>query len=438
MKATASSRGPIGLLLLLVFAQVLAMALWSPPDAHPDESLHVTTASYFLDHWLPPAADDPMVPSYLNPEYGTSYLLASPPQMLYPLAAKTTGVLGFSSHFSLGLRLLSVAAWLALAVAAWRVSPRSRLPAVCLLWTPQVWYVFGYFNSDAFPFFLAFLVCLQAGLSGSAFRRFLDAPAGEARWRSAVPVSLLLGLMLLAKHNYLPFIVFVALFLVWRVSQRPSDERRLYLGRAAAVCVLAVAIAAPVLIRDTVINRFEKEERKAALREQYAADAFKPSRIGAPDSNPGLALRAKGVPFPDLFTRRHWTRRITRSFGGVYGPMTILAPPAYYIIQALLYAGLAVLAAAALRREWTRPRVILLCLAILASAAVILMAALFCWVFDFQPQGRYLFPLLPIFLLTGLELSGDRPTRIPWAVPAALFLLGTASFLLVGFRGVLP
>jgi hypothetical protein len=426
VNATASSRGLIGILLLLVFAQVLAMALWSPPDAHPDESLHVTTASFFLDHWLPPAASDPVVPGYLNPEYGTSYLLASPPQILYPLAAKVVRLLGFSSRFSMGLRLLSVAAWLALSVAAWRVLPRTLLPALCLLWTPQVWYVFSYFNSDAFPFFLSFIVCFLVGLPG------------EVRWRRAGAVGILLGLMLLAKHNYLPFVVFTIVFLVWRAVQNPPGARRPGVQRAVTVGLLALAVAAPLLIRDAEINRFEKEERKAALREHHASDAFKPSRIAAPDSDPGLALRAKGVPFADLFTRLHWTRRITRSFGGVYGPMNILAPPAFYIVQVILYGGLLFIAAAVWWRGLNRPRIVLLLLAGLTGASVVLISALFCWIYDFQPQGRYLFPLLPISLLTGLGLSGDRPTRIPWAVPAALFLLGTVSFLLVGLRGVRP
>ena len=44
----------------------------------------------------------------------------------------------------------------------------------------------------------------------------------------------------------------------------------------------------------------------------------------------------------------------------------------------------------------------------------------------------------PIFLLTGLALSEDRPPRIPLPVPAAFFLLGTSSFLFVGLRGLLP
>lgn len=405
-----------GALLLLVAAQILFMALRSPEDAHPDESLHVTTASFFLDRWLPPAADDPLVPGYLDPVYGTSYLLASPPQILYPLAAKSARLLGFSSRFALGLRLLSVAAFLVLALAAWRAAPRTLLPAVCLLWTPQVWYVFSYFNSDAFPFFLSFLICLVIG------------QPGPLSWKRAAPAAILLGLLLLAKHNYWPFAVFAVLFLAWQAGPK----------RALAVAGLALAVAAPLLARDAVINRFEKEERKAALREEYASEAFKPSRLGAPGADAGLALRAQGVRFPEMFTQRHWTRRITRSFGGVYGHMDVLSPPAYYIVQNFLFGFLFLAAAVAWRRGWTWPRGVLLLMAAGAGLAVILIAALFCWMYDFQPQGRYLFPLLPLFLLAGLGLSEEDSRRIPWLVPAALFLLGSYSFIGVGLGRLWP
>jgi len=405
-----------GILLLLAGVQVLVMALVSPLNAHPDEELHVTTARFFLDRWLPPAADDPRVPGHLDPVYGTSYLLASPPQILYPLAAKSARLFGFSNRWALGLRLWSVAAFMVLAAAAWRLAPRTLLPAVCLLWTPQVWYVFSYFNSDAFPFFLSFLIALLVGWPG------------PTDWRRSAPAALLLGLLLLAKHNYWPFAAFAVLFLALRSGPK----------RALAVAGLTAMVAAPLLVRDAVINRFEKEERKAALREEYAADAFKPSRLGTPGADPGLALRAQGVSLADMLTQRPWARRITRSFGGAYGHMDILAPPAYYIIQAVLFTGLLLAAAIAWRRGWAPARLALLLLAVLAGAAVILIAALFCWMYDFQPQGRYLFPLLPIFLLAGLGLSGDDPRRIPWPVPLALFLLGSYSFALVGLPRLWP
>ncbi|MBP7828769.1 MAG: hypothetical protein KA248_02500 [Kiritimatiellae bacterium] len=404
-----------GVLLLLAAAQVLLMALFSPGGAHPDEELHVTTASFFLDRWLPPAADDPLVPGYLDPEYGTSYLLASPPQILYPLAAKAARLSGFSSRFALGLRLGSVAGFLALAAAAWRLAPRTLLPAVCLLWTPQVWYTFSYFNSDAFPFFLSFLIAL------------LVAGPGPAGWRRAAPAALLLGLLLLAKHNYWPFAVFAVLCLAWRTGPK----------RALAVAGLAAAVAAPLLVRDAVINRFEKEERKAALREEYAADAFKPSRIGTPGAYAGLALRAQGVSLADMLAQRPWARRITRSFGGVYGHMNILAPPAYYIVQNIMF-GFLFLAAAFTWRGWTWPRGVLLLMASAAGLAVVLIAALFCWMYDFQPQGRYLFPLLPTALLAGLGLSEHESRRIPWFVPLALFLLASYSFIGVGLGRLWP
>jgi len=40
----------IATLLLLVFAQVAAMAWLTPFDAHPDEDFHILTAQYYNDN----------------------------------------------------------------------------------------------------------------------------------------------------------------------------------------------------------------------------------------------------------------------------------------------------------------------------------------------------------------------------------------------------
>ena len=438
--SSVPARGPwfVAALLLLVFAQVAIMAAKAPSAVNPDEELHFVTAQYYHNHWLPPPATDPEVVRYLDPRYGTSYLLASPPQILYPLAAKAALLAGGEPHFRRGLRLFNLGLLCALVGAGSILARRNRWPAFFLLLTPQLWYSFSYFNGDAFAFFLAVFIALAIGLPHSRFRAYLEAAAPDARVTAAIPVALGLGLLVLAKHNYFIFLMGAAAFslvLAWRADVTTGRRKRL--KRWLLVVVLTGLVPLPFLVRDSVINGFDKAAIKAQLREAHARPEYKPSRIHEPGSNPGLALRAKGVGLGEVLGPMRWPRRFFRSFTGVYGPMTVIAPPAYYIAQGILYAALAAAGAGLLRkRAWSEKLLVLL--TILFIGGMLFDAVLFSWLYDFQAQGRYLFPAIPLLLLLVLTLNGRRPISPPLVLLAALFALGTWSFVFVGLKNLIP
>lgn len=437
--APARGRWFVAVLLGLVLAQVAVMSARSPADGHPDEELHVTTARYFRSHWLTPPATDPEVVRYLDPRYGTSYLLATPPQILYPLAAKAVFPARGDPAFRRGLRGFNLALLLLLAGTCAVLAARSRWPAFFLLLTPQLWYAFAYFNGDAFAFFLAFAVALLIGCPRSRFRAWLENKSPDAGAAAALPVALGLGLLVLAKHNYYAFIAGAAVFalaLAWRAGGAAGRGPRL--RRWLLVVVLAGLVPLPFIIRDAVINDFDKSAIKAELREAYALPEFKPSRIHEPGSNPGLALRAKGVGLHEVLGRMNWPRRFFRSFTGVFGPMTILAPPAYYILQGILYAALGAAAWLALLRGRPRFEQLLALLAVGFIGWMLLDAVLYSWLYDFQAQGRYLFPAIPMLLMLVLTLDGIRPVPLPLPLLAGLFLLGSWSFVFVALNRLVP
>ncbi len=437
----APSRGllVVAALLMLVFAQVTMMAARTSPTANPDEKLHFVTAQFFRSHWLTPPATDPEVVRYLDPRYGTSYLLASPPQILYPLAAKAALLAGGEHSFLRGLRLFNLGLLFVLIGACSALAPRNRWPAFFLLLTPQLWYSFSFFNGDAFAFFLAFSGALAIGSPHSRFRAYLENTSPDARAHAAIPVALCLGLLVLAKHNYFVFIVGAAVFalvLAWRAGD--TAGRSVRLRRWLLVVALAGLIPLPFIVRDGMVNGFDKAATKAQLREAHALPEYKPSLIHEPGSNPGLALHAKGVGIHELLGRMNWPRRFFRSFTGVYGPMTIIAPPAYYIIQGILYAALAAAASVFLLRGRARSEKLLALLAIVFISWMLLDAVLFSWLYDFQAQGRYLFPAIPMLLMLLLTLNGTRPIPMPLSLLAGLFAMGTWSFAFVGMRNLIP
>jgi len=174
------SRAAMNVMLILAFGAVVTMAVVSRIDSHPDEGFHVLSASYYKDHWLPPDAGNPDMANYLHGHYGVSHLLVFPPQITYLVASKLVSpIANIFRSFAHGLRLFQVVLFLILVLA---VALRPRLdPAYSffLLLTPQLWYVFSYFNSDAFAFFVTFLVALLLGYPDSIVMRFFK---GDETW----------------------------------------------------------------------------------------------------------------------------------------------------------------------------------------------------------------------------------------------------------------
>ena len=411
---------------------VLAAALTTPFGAHPDESFHALTAGFYKTCWLPPAANDPRVIPFLHPDYGRSYLLVTPPKLVYLLAAKFARVIeGAAVDFNMGLRLFNVALFVILcAVVLHRA--RDGMGVLFLMLTPQLWYIFSCFNGDALAFFLAFLTAVQLGYPDSLVGRYLDPATRRTGPGGGVVLGVLLGLSVLAKPHYYVVLAFVAAYaagLVWAV---PPCGRAAQLRKWLFVAAIACAVVLPVLACDLAINGPDKARAVSHLREAHAADGYKPSQMGTPEAFWGQAMKARGVGLAEVLWERHWLKTSYESFTGVYGNMDLYGPAAGYVAQGCLFLALAAAAVFAVRRRRLSRRKLALLLAGVGFASLVILQSLGrSWMFDFQAQGRYWLPILPILLLTWLGVMGPGAARWPCRFAVAAFVLGACSFIVV-------
>src|SRR5206468_1934243 len=144
LPAPALPLAALGIALGLVLA--LAMLAATAPSMNPDEFSHADAARYYMDRWLPPAVGDPAsITSYSS--YGASYL--NELDVVYLVVAKFAACIAFTGLDDVvRLRLFNVALLALCGVVAMR-SRVARIVMLPLLCSPQVWYVFGYFNGDA-------------------------------------------------------------------------------------------------------------------------------------------------------------------------------------------------------------------------------------------------------------------------------------------------
>jgi len=468
--------------LTWIFAVVMAGA--SAVNAHPDEASHIAAGQYYETHWLPPQATEAaMLPSLSI--YGFTYL--SDIDASYFFAGKLAGLLsGIVPDERLCFRAFNL---LLLLVLIGMYAARRDLfsPLVLLLITPQVWYVFSYFNNDALPLFLALL--LADAVFGARARVAL-ALSGPWRASSLLPLvgcGMGIGLLVLTKSNYLPFLAFLAFVAFWNafgltaaaiavacaapylayargfgsipssaawasltlgtvsvvtaiaMKVRRSRATRVVVARAAWVLVAAFAIAAPPLAYDRVTNgeASDKATVMTAIAEKHAAPEYRPSKASSNESFFGLRLRDKGVALHELLLSPwDWAGKNWRSFTGYYGYMNIRGPAAYYTAMLALYLSLlAYTARVVLRRgesgEWQ-----LLAASAVFSAGIVFLSLYHSWINDFQPQGRYLFPVLALFSIPFTKASRLFRTRFVPALLGAAFALSACSFLFVGLRKI--
>jgi len=198
---------------------ILSMAFISGLDVHPDEIGHANSAGYYSDSWLPPSVDDPKILKTIS-GFGVSYLFRL--EMVYLLSGKVSLLLsGFVNDNYLRLRLFNVLLFLVLVLIVARKIRSVPLLVLAIVLSPQIWYVFSYFNGDGLAFFIALLIALQIIYPDSLTCRYLNSTTLWGKWSGGVLFGILVGSLLLSKMNYYLYIAFILFMIAWNfISER--------------------------------------------------------------------------------------------------------------------------------------------------------------------------------------------------------------------------
>jgi hypothetical protein len=425
----------VPLLLALVSVLVLTMAAVSRQNAHPDEYVHLQAAGYYADNWLPPRVDDPAIEQTYS-VYGVSRLNNG--EIYYLLVGKLAKLVqAFNVPELFSLRLFNIVLFAVIVLYA-AASVPARMVAVVFLLSPQIWYLFSYCVSDAFGLFICFLAACEAIRPQSCLNRFLfDPDYGRGqRALAGVWLTVLLALLLLLKINYYPFIAFLAVLVCWHVF-RSSDreQRRAGLLRIGALILVAGLLAGVRIGADYYVNGLDRQEKVAAMQEKTAHHWYKPS-TELHKKHIGLFLKQRGTTLPEMIKNHRWFEHTLQSGVGMYGYFTIAAPELYYqLFKWLLAIFLAVVLTTLLVRGGAENALLTL-LAVALTLALLGAALHRSWTVDFQAQGRYLFPMLPMF---GVLLAKARhlfDSRVFILCVAHLFILSLYSFVFIALPAI--
>lgn len=415
--------------LAMIVVMIMQLAWLSEYDYHPDERAHINSLDYFSQYSdFPVVGDARAMESYQLP-WGISRL--DDLGLSYILMGKLKNILTYFMEDT----VFTCRAFNSLLVLALLLASRQRnfalflLPLLCL---PQVWYLFSYTNRDGWALFLALLLAWHTQSETGHLQRYLHAAHWRANWVYLLWPAGLLGLLSIELSNYYLFILYLLALLVVQGLYGTSQRKTFFLK-----CLLFVLLAASVFgVRkaiDIEVNGLHKMEQKIAFAEAIADPAFKPSIAGTQAGFYALRLQQKGVTALELFTPKwEWQRLTYKNFAGMYGNEFVeFSPQWYYDCVAVLYGLILTTLLYSVWRYGTLIHWLQGGIALLFMGGALLMGFLYSWLYDFQPQGRYIFPLIPIFMSLCWQsraLFTPNVRALLGASAILLLLLGMYSF----------
>ncbi len=431
LRKASDNFGFVPYAMLLAFTMVFIMASTSRINAHPDEYVHLHAARYYVDHNTPPKACDETTLDSYSP-YGVSRLNST--EIAYFLTGKFASELAFLPiPLAHRLRYFNVFLFAVLLIISIRSVP-FRAVCIPLLMSPQIWYIFSYINSEGIAIFAALIAVYQLAIPDSALRKTID---NELHWRHApriLALGALAAVLLLVKKNFYLFGLFAG---IWVLIPLLSNRRQSvgdYVRKLAPVFAVALALYGAWLYQHEAVNDFDRTERVAQCRGEMASARFN-EHTPADQTHSSLYWRSKGLPFTALF-EHEWGTKVFYSGFGNFGYLEVHGKPGYYRAMAVILVLFFIYLILEVLRRGDRTQKLTLLLGI-GMFILILGATMWkSWTRDFQPQGRYFFPMIPILGLVLLTTGRTLNPRIVTGFVTATMILSLYFFMFVGLTGI--
>jgi hypothetical protein len=419
-------------LLCIGFILAAIMAMTTDLNIHPDEVVHLAAVDYYANHGLPPPLDAPEIASTYS-IYGHSRL--STFEIYYQLAGYFQAIPNrFDAASPGGARLFGLVIF-ALFIAFSFYQKNFRPFALPLLLSAQTWYLYSYTNSDGFALALVLFVAYLAAAPNSLLTRFLSENRPAKFASTAAALGLVFGAMLLLKPNYYFFILFLGFYLLWRIAQGAFPDRGRLWKRLLLLMLIAASIFGVRVGMDVAANGWGRAGIKAEMQELHASASYK-SSAPLERKNLMLDLKGQGHALGYLLVNARWFEKSFNSAFGVYGFTDFMASTTYYdLVRAISLILLAVLLLA-VHKSPGHANMILLIILVICSSGLIAASIWSSWTTEFQPQGRYLFPILPMFSIVYYHAREYAPLNLLEWLSITLYLLAIYSFIYIGIANM--
>lgn len=414
-------------LIGITIFQSLLIILLSSYNLHPDEHAHSIASQYYKEHWTKLPVDHPDMKATLIPGWATSYLFLN--DFVYFLSEKSTSflTLWIEDDF-VRYRLFNLSLLIVLFVFFSTKLSKGIYFILALGLTPQTWYIFSYFNGDAFSLFACFILGYYFIINKEKIINYF--------WNSErislkiILLYFLCSLIFLVRLHYLIFFFYIIGLVLLLKPQEISLNKSFSAFSRVAVFSLAVAASAGFIeFFDSYINNFQKSATIQSIKSDLADDRFLKHRIIETGENPQLMFaRDFGISLSDLITRHGWLESSTRSLLGTYGYMRFWSSEIYYMTSAFFGFGLVFLLVIVMAFKSSIQYKLVVTYSFLFLVAVFAQSLAYSWTFNFQPQGRYLLAIIPVIAVTMSLISKKIPLIIIYIMIAIIYLINNTGY----------
>ena len=418
----------------IIIFQSLLIVMLSKYNLHPDEHSHTIASQFYKKHWFKLRVDHPDMKNSLIAGWTISYLHLN--DIVYFLAEKTTTFLHIwiDADFK-RYRLFNFSLFIALILIFVSNLRKGIYFLLAIGLTPQLWYVFSYFNGDALSLFACLILGYYFIYQRSRLELFFWSRQ-NINW-IVVQFYFLCTLVMFTRLNYVIFVFFI-LGLVFLLKPKFVDlkETTSAFFKLSLFALSILMLVGVIKIYDSSVNDFRKSELIAGIQSEMMPDRFSKKHIlEGGDNRHLLFLRDLGIPFSNLITEYNWMGKSIQSFLGTYGYMKIWSSQFFYFLSGLAGLGSVALLILGSAFQSNRQYTLIVMYSLLVVIAIIIQSMLNSWIFGFQPQGRYLLAIIPLLAVT-LSLN---PIKIPVFIIYRLMLV-IYMINIIGFTiyGILP
>ncbi len=416
--------------------QCLLVALFSKYNIHPDEHGHVMASKFYKDHWFKIAVDQPAMKAALMPGWNFSYL--NHPDIIYFLAEKATALVKIPLEEDFQRYRLFNFFLLATLILLFASASRTKLYFLLMLGiTPQIWYIFSYFNGDAISMFASMMLGYYYIREREKLEYFFWVKPSINR-----QITIFCGLCVLVLLTRLHYALFVVFMLGLIPLLKPANQKfrniPKVLLRVIAVSLCILAVVGLMELKEQSVNGFKKSEAVEAVAEETITPEFSKEHILETGYNPfSLYLMDLGLPVSDLIERHHFVSLSAISFIGLFGYMNLPFSNTFYWISGAAALGtLAFLLFAGLWRSGLHYTLIVL-YSISATLTVFALSLAHSWMVGYQPQGRYLFAVIPMIAVTLSLSSAKTPVLLIQKLTLVVFTINCIGYAIYGMLPML-
>ncbi len=395
-------------ILIAIFIVSFLISLQTELDMHPDENVHYAAVKYYQTHNMPPKFTQDDIKDTFS-VHGESRLTEL--DSYYFLVGKYTSILSnivvtsnnnINVFIARSFNLILLAVILVMCYKLYRNGNYLFMP---ILLISQVWYIFSYVNNDAWAIFLNLILVYQLFFKNSIFNKYIHSSKEELKKEKkkiafhVILLGLLFYLLLIAKINYLIATgISCILYLIINNKIIFTKERIMKILSILVIGLVAFGVRLGI---DYGINRLDRIKNMEQIRISRADEQFIPPYPAGP-LNGNFRWSQREKPINNVIQNKEFYTKTAFSFVGVYGYMNKYAPKIlYYVIFAsyiifYIYIIVSNIKNRKEKEEENKGRILPIILVLFAGIITLAFSIYRSYTYDFQPQGRYLFPIIPL------------------------------------------